>query len=143
MVGERSRLSIFSSSFNNTGTASHETTRQRTEESQALLLQTFPHGMLQLEIICRTGEQCFQELAFVVGYTVNEKAPTLTITQRKLYFHPPFGYISRIHIAITGNDYMVNMLATKFQSGTVSSNAEVYKLCEMFSTVSLQILPRN
>lgn len=31
---------------------------------------------------------------------------------------------------------MVNILATKFQSGTVSSNAEVYKLCEMFSSQS-------
>ena len=39
MVGERLRLSLFSASFNNTGTASHKTTCQRTEESQALLLQ--------------------------------------------------------------------------------------------------------
>ena len=70
----------FLTSVNDTTTASSETIRGQTEESQALLLQTYPGDSLQLETICRTGEQRFQELGFVAGHTGNEKAPTLTVT---------------------------------------------------------------
>ena len=106
-------------------------------ESQALLQQTrLQTNALLLETVCQTGEQRFKELVFVVGHTGKDKATTITIMQRELYFHPPFGYVSRIHIVITGNEYTVNVLANKYQSGTLHSDAEVYKLCEMFSVQS-------
>ena len=145
-VEERSRLNLFSTSVNDSvndipdcpGTPNSETAGERTEDElqprlQPPLLQTFPSDVLPLETICQTGELRFQELAFTVGHTAKEKTPTLTVTQRELYFHPPFGYTSRVHIVITGNHYVVNILSSRFQSGTVGSDTEVYQLCEMFS----------
>ena len=29
---------------------------------------------------------------------------TVTVTQRELHCHPPFGYTSRVHIVLIGND---------------------------------------
>ena len=132
---QSSRLSLFSSTpVNNIGT---EATHEETNESQALLQQTeLQTDALLLETVCQTGAQCFKELVFVVGHTGKDKVATLTITQRELYFHPPFGYVSRVHIVITGNEYTVNVLANKYQSGTLHSDAEVYKLCEIFSVQS-------
>ena len=66
-VEECSRLSLFLMSVNDTATASSETIIGQMEELQALLLQTYPGDSLQLETICQTGEQNFQELEFVVG----------------------------------------------------------------------------
>ena len=130
-VEERSRLNLFSTSVNDsvndipdsTGTPNSETAGERTEDElqprlQPPLLQTFPSDILPLETICQTGELRFQELAFTVGHTAKEKTPTLTVTQRELYFHPPFGYTSRVHIVITRNYYVVNTLLSRFQSGT-------------------------
>ena len=93
MVKEHSQFSPPSTYANET--ASSEITHEQTEESQELLLKTFPSDALQLETICQTGEQHFQELAFVVGHTGKEKALILTVTQQVLYFHPHFGYTSR------------------------------------------------
>ena len=38
-------------------------------------------GVLQFGQICFNEEQCFPELAFVLGYTGDPKEPTLTVTQ--------------------------------------------------------------
>ena len=64
----------------------------------------FPTGGLQLEQICLNEEKRFPELAFVPGFTGGTKGPTLTVTQREVHQHLPFGYISRIHLIIKGND---------------------------------------
>lgn len=141
-VEEHSSLNPFLESANNsvirvgTGTANSETADEQAQELRALVLQNFSSNVLYLETICRTGELRFQELAFTVGHTAEEKTPTLIVTQRELYLHPPFGYTSRVHIAITENVYTVNILLTRFQSGKVSSDAQVYELCEMFSSQS-------
>ena len=64
-----------------TGTANSEMADEQTQESRALVPQTFPSDVLHLETICRTRELCFQELAFTVGHTAKERTPTLTVTQ--------------------------------------------------------------
>jgi len=97
---------------------------------------SMPACALQLERICCVKEQCFQELNFVSGYAEEDKEQTLTVTQQKLYHHPPFGYTSRIHMWIKGNQYSINILSHKLQSGTISSSGEVHNLCRMFSDQS-------
>ena len=92
---------------------------------------------IELERICLREEQCFQELSFAMGYTGDNKEATLMVTQRELHHHPPFGYTSRIHLVIKGNQYSVNVLGIKFQSGLVSSGSEIHELCRMFSNQSL------
>ena len=64
-----------------TGTANSETADEQTQESQALVPQTFPSDVLHLETIGQTGELRFQELAFTVGHIAKEKTPTLIVTQ--------------------------------------------------------------
>ena len=87
---------------------------------------------IELEHICLREEQC----SFAMGYTGDNKEATLMVTQHELHHHPPFGYTSRIHLVIKGNQYSVNVLGIKFQSGLVSSGAEVHELCRMFSNQS-------
>ena len=70
-----------------------------------------------------------------MGYTGDNKKATLMV-QRELRHHLPFGYTSRIHLVIKGNQYSVNVLGIKLQSGLVSSGAEVHELCRMFSNQS-------
>ena len=91
---------------------------------------------LQLDRIHLVEEQYFKELAFVMGFYGQEKYPTLTVTQRELHHHPPFGYTSRIHLIFKGNEYAVNVLGFLLQSGSVSTAAEVHELCKMFSSQS-------
>ena len=133
----RSPLSFSSTPVHDTATTNSKESDVQAEESQASMSQTIPGGALQLETICRASEGRFPELAFVLGHTGSDKAQTLTITQRELHCHPPFGHTSRIHIVFTGNDYTVNILGLPFLSGTVHSDTDVYNLCEMFSDQSL------
>ena len=93
-------------------------------------------GGVQLERICLNEEQHFPELAFVLGYTGDTKEPTLNVTQREVHQHSPFGYTSRIHLTIKGNEYTVNVLGNHFQSGSLQSEADVHELCNMFSNQS-------
>ena len=98
--------------------------------------ESFPTGELQLERIFLNEEQHFPELAFMPGYTGDTKEPTLTVTQREVHQHLPFGYISRIHLIIKGNECTVNVLGNYFQSGLLQSETDVHELCSMFSNHS-------
>ena len=93
-------------------------------------------GGVQLERICVNEEQHFPELAFVLGYTGDTKEPTLNVTQSEVHQHSPFGYTSRIHLTIKGNEYTVNVLGNHCQSGSLQSEADVHELCNMFSNQS-------
>ena len=130
----RSRLR-YTLTSNTANSESAEESGEQVEESgeqveESLSLST---GALQLETICKTGEQRFNGLVFALGPTGTN---TLTITQRELHCHPPFGYTSRVHIVFVGNDYKVNLLGTEFMSGTLYTETDVYNLCEMFSDQS-------
>ena len=132
----RSRLSNVSTSGHD---ASSETAEEFFEQAEELLAsgsQVMSSSVLQLDAICKTGEQRFKGLVFALGHTGMEGTKTLTITQRELHCHPPFGYTSRVHIVLIGNDYKVNLLGTEFISGTLFTETDVYKLCEMFSDES-------
>jgi len=66
--------------------------------------QTVCDDAFQLEQVCILLEKQFRGLAFVMGFSGNEKCPMLTVTQRELHHHPPFGYTSRIQLVFKGND---------------------------------------
>ena len=94
-------------------------------------------------LLCPAKELNFHELAFTVGHTAKENTPILTLSQRELYLHPPFGYTTTVHIAITENHHVKNMLSSKFQSGMVGNDEEMYDLCESlvsFPRSSIQVL---
>ena len=61
-------------------------------------LRRMQDDVLQLDLLCHMEEQHFKDLAFVMGFSGQDKQPTLTVTQRQLHYHPPFGYTSRIHL---------------------------------------------
>jgi len=99
---------------------------EQAEGLQVVVSPTISSGVLQLKTFCRSGEERFQGLAF--AYRQVTKSQTLTVTQHELHCHPPFGYTSRVHIVFVGNEYTVNILGTKFMSGMVQSDADVYNL---------------
>ena len=141
----RSRLPKVLASDHDTNAVECETVEecgeQAEEQAEGLIpfvSQSISTGTLlalQLETICETGEQHFKGLVFALGHT-KEGNTTLTVTQRELHCHPPFGNISRVHIVFIENDYTVNLLGTKFMSGTVYTETDVYNLCEIFSDQS-------
>ena len=90
-------------------------------------------SVLQLDQIRPQLEKDFSDLAFVAGFSSRDNQPMLTVTQREMHYHPPFGYTSRIHLVIKGNEYAANVLGVVMQSGSVSTGEEVHELCKMFS----------
>lgn len=97
---------------------------------------TINDSALQLDRIRHQLEKDFSDLAFVAGYSSKDKQPILTVTQREMHYHPPFGHTSRIHLVIKGNEYVVNILGVAMLSGLVSTDEEVHELCKMFSDQS-------
>ena len=99
-------------------------------------LSTIQDAVLKLDQIRQMEEQHFKDLVFVMGFSGQDKQPILTVTQRQLNYFPPFGYTSRIHLVFKGNEFAVNVLGVMLQSGSVTSDAEVYELCKMFTDQS-------
>jgi len=93
-------------------------------------------GGLQLERIYSIEQQHFPELMFALCYTGDGKEQILTVTQREVYEHPPFGFTSRVHLAITGKEYTLKVLGNHLQSGMLQSEADVHELCRMMSNQS-------
>ena len=93
-------------------------------------------SVLQLDRLCLQLEKEFEDLAFVTGFSSKDRQPILTITQREMHHHPPFGHTSRIHLIIKDQEYVVNVLGVVIQSGSVSTDEEVHELCNMFSDQS-------
>ena len=91
---------------------------------------------LDLETLINAEEQRFKELAFVKGYTGLDKRPVYVVTQRELFYYPPFGYTSRINVTLKGNDYVINSLGFHVESGTITSDDDIHELCQRFSKQS-------
>jgi len=138
VLERRSRLSYPLTPVHSADVVESEASRgnEQEEELQMSMSQAVSSSALQLETLCKAGEQRFRGLAFVLGHTGKGRTQVLTVTQRELYHHPPFGYTSRVHIVFAGNDYTVNIPGSKFMSGTINSDADVFALCEMFSDQS-------
>ena len=56
--------------------------------------------------------------------------PVVVVTQRKLFYHPPFVFVSRIQVTIQEDSYFAAILMMKWESGC---ERDVYDLCDKFS----------
>ena len=74
---------------------------QTTSQSET----TVSNSVLQLDLIRHQLEKDFSDLGFVAGYSNKDNQSILTVTQREMHYHPPFGYTSRVHLVIKGNEY--------------------------------------
>ena len=88
--------------------------------------------------MCLIEQQNFPDLIFALCYTKTGdlSKQILTVTQKEVHKHPPFGFTSRVHLAITGNDYTLNVMGYHLQSGLLQGEAEVHELCQMMSSQS-------
>jgi len=111
---------------------------EQTETEQVPLSCSYPlsGGGLQLAQISSVEQQHFPELMFALCYTGDGKEQILTVTQREVYKHPPFGFTSRVHLAITGKEYTLKVLGNHLQSGMLQSEADMHELCRMISNQS-------
>ena len=78
----------------------------------------------------------FPELAFTISVDGNSRAPALTITQRNLFNHPPFGLTSRIQATVQYKSYVASVLMRSWKVGEVKSVEDVIELCHDFSNKS-------
>jgi len=74
---------------------------QTTSQSET----TVSNSALQLDLIRHQLEKDFSDLGFVAGYSNKDNQSILTVTQQEMHYHPPFGYTSRVHLVIKGNEY--------------------------------------
>lgn len=81
--------------------------------------------------------QDFPELAFSLGFNgLVSNDPILTITQRNLFDHPPFGFTSRVQITMQYKNYKVHILMRLWEEGELESIQDVFELCTIFSNKS-------
>ena len=108
----------------------------RSEYRESTVKQLQLNSAFHLEDVFFVEEQRFKELAFVKGYSGPEKSPVFVITQRKLFYHPPFGYTSRVTITVKENKYVINVLAFHLESGELANSEDAHELCNKFSCLS-------
>ena len=60
----------------------------------------------------------------------------LLINQRNLFYHPPFGMMSRVQISLQYRSYVTHVLMRVWKSGTFESLEDVIALCQMIGTNS-------
>ena len=84
--------------------------------------------------VIESASHDFSELAFTLGF--NGLVPFLTITQRNLFDHPPFGFTSRIQITMQYKNYKVHILMRLWKEGELESIQDVFELCSIFSSKS-------
>ena len=94
------------------------------------------NSVIYLEDVFFVEKQQFKELAFVKGYSGPEKLPVFVITQRELFYHPPFGYTSSITITVEETKYVINVFAFYLESGELANGEDAHKLCNKFSCQS-------
>ena len=79
----------------------------------------------------------FPELVFVTGYLASDSNnPVLTITQKSLFSHSPFGITSRVTITIQYKHYSVHVLMRLWREGEIKSVDDVVELCHIFGCKS-------
>ena len=60
----------------------------------------------------------------------------LVINQRNLFYHPPFGMISRVQVSVQYRSYVAHVLMRVWKSGTVESLEDMIALCQMIGVNS-------
>lgn len=78
----------------------------------------------------------FPELVFTTGYHAPDNNPILTITQKSLFSHLPFGSTSRVNITIQYKRYSVYVLMRLWGEGEIRSVDDVVELCRIFGCKS-------
>ena len=71
-------------------------------------------------------------MAFVNATDENDR-PVLIVTHRRLFYHPPFGFTSRIQITLHGYSYVAHVLMIKWKSGVVQTIEEAEDLFDKFT----------
>ena len=93
---------------------------------------------LFLQNVFDSASYNFPELAFTMAVEAgNSSAPVLTITQKNLYTHPPFGLTSRIQVAVQYKNYTASVLMRTWKVGEVKSVEDIIELCHDFSNKSV------
>ena len=74
-----------------------------------------------LRNVINSASKDFPELAFTLGFTeMVSNIPILTIMQRNLFCHPPFGFTSRVQITMQYKNYKVHILMRLWKEGAPS-----------------------
>ena len=90
-----------------------------------------------LRNVIDSASKDFPELAFTLGFTeLVSNTPILTITQRNLFCHPPFGFTSRVQITMQYKNYKVHILMRLWKEGELEHIRDVFELCSIFSNKS-------
>ena len=99
-------------------------------------------NVLQLEGVCAVEELKFPQWQFSIGYALDSNKKILTVTQRRLAYHPPFGYVSRVQITVQeeGN-YMVHILMRDLEKGVLHTESEVHELLERITAPTYKFCP--
>ena len=79
----------------------------------------------------------FPELALTMAVDSSSGSPVLTITQKNLLNHPPFGLTSRIQVIVQYTSYTASVLMRTWKAEEVRSVEDIIELCHDFSNVSV------
>ena len=74
----------------------------------------------------------YPDLAFINAMDENDR-PVLVVTHRGLFYHPPFGFTSRIQITLHGYSYVAHVLMIEWKSGVVQTSEEAEDLFDKFT----------
>ena len=81
----------------------------------------------------------FLELAFTMTCAMVDSTryvSVLMINQRNLFYHPPFGMISRVQVSVQYRSYVAHVLMRVWKSGTFESLEDVAAVCQMIGVNS-------
>ena len=90
-----------------------------------------------LQSLCDHISCSFPELALTMAVDSSSGSPVLTITQKNLFNHPPFGLTSRIQVIVQYTSCTASVLMRTWKAGEVRSVEDVIKLCHDFSNQSV------
>ena len=108
-----------------------ETTRDAplnvsTQEEESFLLSVFDH------VSCS-----FPVLALTMAVDSSSGSPVLTITQKNLFNHPPFGLTLCIQVVVQYTSYTASVLMRTWKAGEVRSVEDIIELYHDFSNKSV------
>jgi len=85
-----------------------------------------------LQNIVDNVSSLFPDLALVLGFDgLDRSNPLLTISQRNLFSHPPYGMASRVHIVLQYKSYKVYVLMRLWKEGELTDTDDVIELCNI------------
>ena len=95
------------------------------QEEESFLQSVFEHVSV-----------CFPELALTMAVN-SSGSPVLTITQKNLFNHPPFGLTSHIQVVVQYSSYTASVLMRTWKVGEVRSVEDIIELSHDFSNKSV------